>query len=150
MAVRGITLDLVKKGFLMNFWNAAYNFVSAKVQNDTTLGAGSGVGEVDLVGQLVKDNAGVWELVPAGDEADAEGVIVVAEPIDPDNLVAANGLTPFPCAILVRGPAVIRASAIPTTDAYGNDYDADDYKAALLVLDIVTAEISAVTVEQTT
>lgn len=149
MAVRGITNEREEKGLLLSFWNAAYNFVSAFIQNDATAG-GSGVSELaDVVGQPVKDNSGVWEFVAAADIANAEGIIIDGPRIDLDNPPAANALTPFPYRVLVRGPAVLNKTAFPATDIYGDAIDADDFETAMSALDIVSLEGPELTVEQT-
>lgn len=108
-------------------FDPTYNYVSATLKN-------TGVGAVTIrnpIGYPVRNNAGVWELIVAGEEDEAEGVVVGGPPID---ALAAAGTTRGKYLILMRGPACIRPSGLPAKDLAAANFTKADIVTALAAL----------------
>ncbi len=121
--MRKVSGDLVKFET-----NQHYTRVSSVLTN-AEVGALSAIS--DPIGYPVRYNSGDWELIVAGDEADADGVIVEGDPIEAlDAAATTAGLY----AILARGPAVIDADQIASADSEAATFTVADIVAALEAL----------------
>lgn len=90
------------------------------------------------IGQPVKRSSTKWVFVLAGDEANVDGLLLYQRPISGSK--ALLNATDFDekVLVLVRGPALINADALPAEDVAGDALDQADLEAALLVLGIVS------------
>lgn len=108
-------------------FNRTYNYVSAKVKNNA-------VGAITIdnpIGYPVGLASGVYGFLAAGAEATTKGIIVHGDPVQ---ALAAAGLTPTKCLILVRGPAGVRPNGISATDPAGAAYTKATIITALAAL----------------
>lgn len=80
------------------------------------------------VGIPVRNNAGTWELVVDGDEAETDGIVIQGPKIE---ALAAGASTENDYLILKRGPAAINKQAIATADHADSAFDVDAIVTAL-------------------
>jgi hypothetical protein len=96
----------------------------------------------DPVGYPVKNNAGDWELLVAGDEDNVSGLIYSGPPIvglettETTSALKVNGY-----AIVVDGPTLIKRSGLATVDVEDAAFDVDALVAALEGINIKTLNV---------
>lgn len=92
----------------------------------------------DPIGQPVKRSSTKWIFVLAGDEANVDGLLIYQKPLS-GNKVLVNGTDlDEKVLILVRGPALINADALPAEDVAGGTLDQADLETALEALGIIS------------
>lgn len=119
---------------VVHYESHEYCFTGAKVKNvkaATSGDDGYNLEVTDPVGLPLKDNAGTWELIEAGNEADAEGLIVAGPTLE---ALAPNASSANKYLIIKRPPAVINQDNIATDDPYGDAYTQADIRTALSAL----------------
>src|SRR5690606_20239761 len=79
------------------------------------------------IARFLRKNGNDWELLVKGQEANASGVILSNKPI---NLAAGASSTEV-FVILEKGPVILNADKLVTTDALGDELDFAAVKAAL-------------------
>lgn len=111
---------LVEKKYLDDIlaWVASqeYSIVAAPIKNAT----GSSKTISDVIGTVLKDNAGTWELLLNADIADVEGVVVGLTNDDGQEITLASGATSSQkYLIAVRGPMILNKDGINSKDVAG-------------------------------
>lgn len=119
---------------VVHYESHEYCFTGAKVKNVKSATSGDdGYNDeiTDPVGLPLKDNAGTWELVEAGNENTIEGLIVAGPTLE---ALAPNASSTNTYLILKRAPAVINQDSISVNDPYGDAYTQADIRTALAAL----------------
>jgi hypothetical protein len=104
------------------------------------------------VGTPLSLSAGQYGILQTGDEANVKALFLGTDSSIIHEALAANAITAGKYQILVRGPAIINRSIIPTTDGDGGTIDVDAVCTALAALNIVTMKepVSTATGTQST
>ena len=96
--------------------------------------------DVEILGQPTKVVGGVRELVLAGDEANATGLVYTKFVVS----VAAGATTEMKVAHSVRGPLILNKTRFPETDVAGDPFDIDALATAYSAMgDVAVKEEAA-------
>lgn len=127
---RALISDLVK-------WEVfqLYTRDAATIKN---LNAASVAAGGIVVGTPLSLSAGQYGILQTGNEANVKALFLGNDSDRINEALAANAITAGKYQILVRGPAIINKSFIPTTDGDGGAIDVDAICTALLALGITT------------
>lgn len=131
--------DLVKYEFHQSHCRASGTFKNS---------SGAAITDRSILGTPVKLSAGNWIPVAAADIANAEGLLLHDDLVDslPDATVL-----DVEVAVLVRGPAGVLLSQLPTTDiAAGASINMTNFETRLNALGIVVLDAPPETETQTT
>lgn len=129
--------------------NPLYTRDSATIKNLNAAAVSAGG---ILVGTPLSLSASQYGILQSGNEANVKALFLGNDSDRINEALAANAITAGKYQILVRGPAIINKSMIPTTDGDGQAIDVAAICTALLVLGITTEvePTSAATGTQTT